>query len=95
MTLQSQTQPIMEHILQVVFALPSDSPLQKMLSYNMYVTPEDFIMESDAILDSLEYPDDSGVSYLQYPLKLTAYSSHSSSLWQTRIAKRTQFDKNY
>ena len=44
----------MEHILQVVFALPADSPLQKMLSFNMYVEPEDFIMEKDIKLDRLE-----------------------------------------
>ena len=60
MTMQSQTHPTMEHILQVVYALPVDSPLQKTLSYNRYRKPEDFLVETYAILDSLEYPDDTG-----------------------------------
>jgi hypothetical protein len=50
----------MEHILQVVFALSTDSPLQKTLSFNGYVVPEDFIMETYATLDRLEYPDETG-----------------------------------
>ena len=60
MTIQTQPQPIMEHTLQVVFALPADSPLQKMLSYNGYHKPADFIVETYATLERLEYPDDTG-----------------------------------
>ena len=60
MTMQSQTHPTMEHILQVVFALPAASPLQKTLSYNGNHKPEDFLVETYAILDSLDYPDDTG-----------------------------------
>ena len=60
MSMQSQTHPTMEHILQVVFALPADSPLQITLSYNGYHKPADFIVETYATLERLEYPDDTG-----------------------------------
>ena len=49
--MQSQTHPTIEHILQVVFALPDDSPLQKMLNYIGYCFPVDFLMENDATLN--------------------------------------------
>ena len=60
LTMQSQTKPTMEHLLQTVFALPANSPLQKTLSYNGYCCPVDFLMEDDDTLHSLEYPDDTG-----------------------------------
>ena len=50
----------MEHILEVIFALQKNSPLHKALEENMYVMPEDFIMEMDETLEDLMYKDDSG-----------------------------------
>jgi hypothetical protein len=60
MTVQSQIKPNMEHILKVVFAMPADSPLQKILSYNGYHKPEDFLIKTDATLDTLDYPGETG-----------------------------------
>ena len=50
----------MDHLLGVVFALPSPNPLQKALDHSMYVSPEDFITETDKTLEDLKYPDDNG-----------------------------------
>ena len=58
MTTRSQARSAMAHILEVVFALQADSPLHKALNENGYVTPEDFVMELDSNIDSLEYTDD-------------------------------------
>ena len=94
MTMQSQTHPTMEHILQVVFALPADSPLQKMLSYNGYHKPADFIVETYATLETLEYPDDTGalatisteaISLLKLLKQYVAYQN----------SQKVPFDKDY
>ena len=37
-----------------------DSPLEKILNYNGYVAPEDFITETVDTLDNLDYPNDAG-----------------------------------
>ena len=50
----------MEHILEVVFNQPPDSPLHRALKRNGYVVPEDFLMESDDNIDELDYIDDNG-----------------------------------
>ena len=42
----------MDHLLGVVFGLLSP---KKALDHNMYVVPEDFIMETDKTLDNLKY----------------------------------------
>ena len=60
MTIPSKAQLIMDHILQDVFALPMDSPLEKILNYNGYVAPENFITETDDTLDNIDYPNDAG-----------------------------------
>src|SRR5688500_12126913 len=60
MTMSSSAQLIMGHILQVVFALPMDSPQEKTLNYNGYAAPEDFITETDDTLDNLDNPNDAG-----------------------------------
>ena len=60
MTTQTQAKLIMDHILQTVFQLPADSPLEKAPKHNGYVAPEDFLMETDEILDDLDYPNDAG-----------------------------------
>ena len=49
----SAMQPSMKHVLEVVFALPSDSPVHRAMEANMYTTPEDFIMETDETIDDL------------------------------------------
>src|SRR5688572_22880936 len=48
----------MDHLLQTVFLQVPDSPIQKALEHNGYVTPEDFLMEKDETLDDLNYTDD-------------------------------------
>ena len=50
----------LEHILDVIFALQAGSALHKALSHNAYTIPEGFLMEKDADLDEIEYPDDQG-----------------------------------
>jgi hypothetical protein len=47
----------MDHILENVFDLSPDSPLHKALDSNMYVAPEDFLMEKDKDLEDLNYQD--------------------------------------
>ena len=59
-TTRSTTTTIMEHILEVVFNQPPDSPLHRALKRNGYVVPEDFLMESDDNIDELDYIDDNG-----------------------------------
>ena len=49
----SAMQPSMKHVLEVVFALPPDSPVHRAMEANMYTTPEDFIMETDETIDDL------------------------------------------
>ena len=44
----------MEHILEEVFALPANSTLHKILIYNGYVEPLDFITESYEALEELD-----------------------------------------
>ena len=92
--MQSQTKPNMEHLLQTVFALPANSPLQKMLSYNGYRSPVDFLMEDDATLKSLEYPDDTGA--------LTTIPTEAASLLKSlqqyvayQNSQKVPFDKDY
>lgn len=51
-------QPAMQHILEVVFALPVDSPLHRVMVGNMYTTPEDFLMERDDTIDDLTFKGD-------------------------------------
>ena len=60
MTTRTQAQVTMQHILEVVLQMPLDSPIHRALAQNGYVKPQDFIMESDKILDQLEYHDDNG-----------------------------------
>ena len=50
--------PSMQHILEVVFALPEDSPLHRAMANNMYTIPEDFLMEKDDVLDDLAFKGD-------------------------------------
>src|SRR6478672_1905275 len=57
---RSSKASVMEHILENVFAQQSDSPLSRALKENGYTFPEDFLMESDATIDTLEYLDDAG-----------------------------------
>ena len=47
-------QPSMLHVLEVVFALPPDSAIHRAMEGNMYTTPEDFIMETDDIINDLD-----------------------------------------
>ena len=51
-------QTVMEHILEVVFALKPDSPIHCALEQNAYRSPIDFLMESDDIINDLKYTDD-------------------------------------
>ena len=60
MTTQTKAQEIMDHIVQTVFALPPDNPVQQALDYNLFVAPEDFLMQNDQDLDDLVYSDDKG-----------------------------------
>ena len=43
----------MDHILQAVFELSADSPLDQALRNKGYVSPEDFITEAGNVLQSL------------------------------------------
>ena len=47
--------PSLNHLLDTVFALKSNSPLHHALSYGLFSCPEDFIALSDDVLDSLTY----------------------------------------
>ena len=51
-------QPAMQHILEVVFALPVDSPLHRAMEANMYTNPEDLLMEDNDTLDNLTFKGD-------------------------------------
>ena len=51
-------QPSMVHFLEVVFALPPDSALHRAMEGIMYISPEDFIMETDETMDDLIYRQD-------------------------------------
>ena len=53
MTTRSKKQLVMDHILQNVFDLAVNSPLQKALNHEGYAKPEDFLMEKDETLDAL------------------------------------------
>ena len=53
-----QKQLIMDHILQVIFGLAPDSPVERVLNHNGYVSPEDLLMETDDMQDYLKYPND-------------------------------------
>ena len=57
MTTQSKTQHIMDHVLGVVFTLPSDNVLERALDHSMYILLESFITETDKTLTDLKYPD--------------------------------------
>ena len=48
----------LEHNLEVVFTLKTDSSLHCALESNAYFNPEDFLMEKENVLDDLKYPDD-------------------------------------
>ena len=41
----------MDHVLGVVFKLPSDNVLKRALDHSMYILPEDFITETDDTQD--------------------------------------------
>ena len=60
MPTHSKAQLIMDHLIQVVFNKPSPNVIKKVLDQNMYVAPEDLLMETDETLDELKYLDDSG-----------------------------------
>ena len=55
MTTQSMAQRIMDHILGVVFKLPSPNVLKTAFDHGMYISPEAFITEMDKTL--LKYID--------------------------------------
>ena len=57
-TTWTKKQLIIDHILQVVFDLPPDSDLEKILIHNGYHQPTDFVIEKDETLDGLAYPND-------------------------------------
>jgi len=44
----------MDHLLGIVFGLPSPNPFQEALDHNMYAAPEDFITETDKTLEDLK-----------------------------------------
>ena len=48
----------LEHILEVVFALKTDSSLHHALKSNAFLNPEDFLMDKEDVFDDLKYPDD-------------------------------------
>lgn len=50
--------PAMKHILEVVFALPANSPLHRAMESNMYISPEDLMMESNETIDDLTFKGD-------------------------------------
>lgn len=51
----SIAQIIMNHLLENVFNLPPNSPLSIALNENGYISPENFLMQSDEVLSRLEY----------------------------------------
>ena len=67
MTTRSQAQLIMDHIIQVVFELPADSPLEQALKNEQYVSPKDFIIEADNVLQSLYFTFDPGKGLVKIP----------------------------
>jgi hypothetical protein len=58
MTSTPSLQPAVKHILEVVFALPLDSPLHRAMEANMYTNSEDILMEANDVIDDLTFKGD-------------------------------------
>ena len=56
--------PSLNHLLDTVFALRSNSPLHHALSYGLFSCPEDFNALSDDVLESLTYPGTDGTLFM-------------------------------
>src|SRR5687768_13520694 len=67
MTTHSKAQLIMDHILQNVFELAADSPLEQALSNEGYVSPKDFLTEEDSLLQSLCFTPEPGKVLVKIP----------------------------